>query len=102
MIVSSLVSYCLVYPVQIIVEGTATGMRVFFSKIPTQYHTLFMIVAIFFIIIILIAVVLLCALFLVMSNRYRIHTPFFKLEPKTPEKSIKKQKDKEMRTKKEK
>ncbi|XP_060062657.1 uncharacterized protein LOC132543198 [Ylistrum balloti] len=74
MVLSSTVTRCIIYPMEIVLEGAGRSLKLFFNEIPLHWQPLMFL-----------AVVLMLMVTIIVLGGYRLHIPFlFKIEPKTP------------------
>ncbi|KAK6959710.1 chloride channel clic-like protein 1 [Biomphalaria glabrata] len=78
MVISSVLSQGLLYPLELTCSSFGRGVRFFFQEIPSQWQLLILVIGLF-----------MSLLTLLMLCRYRVHVPLlFKLEPVTPPRNI--------------
>ncbi|KAH3798849.1 uncharacterized protein LOC127838680 isoform X2 [Dreissena polymorpha] len=74
LVISSVLSHCIVHPVEVILGGLGRSFRLFFSEIPGPWQPVMLFVIVIF-----------ALLIVTMCFGYRIHLPFLlKIEPRTP------------------
>ncbi|OWF38492.1 uncharacterized protein LOC110466223 [Mizuhopecten yessoensis] len=74
MVISSTITRCIIYPMELFFEGVGRSLRLFFTEIPLHWQPLMFI-----------AMVIILLITILVLGGYRLHVPFlFKMEPKTP------------------
>ncbi|XP_033743839.1 uncharacterized protein LOC117329797 [Pecten maximus] len=74
MVISSAVTRCIIYPMELFFESVGRSLGLLFNEIPLHWQPLMFA-----------AIVILLIIIIIVLGGYRLHVPFlFKMEPKTP------------------